>query len=144
MSNTIYRKHRTGFTLVELLVSMVALSIVALTVGSILYYTWIGWKRNQDSVNMQRDASLTMRMVAKEVRRTAINNISGGNSLICGTKSFVPNGKDLNYNGMAIVDGWLIDFTSTVNTNTGSVQVTLKLDTGYDPSAITATFYSRN
>lgn len=133
---------RSGFSLVELMAGMLAASIVALSVGSILYFSWVSWKRNNDSVNMQRDASLAMRVLAKEIRSSKMSDIETGSYLKCSNATFNRVGSDLTYKGMKLVAGWCNGF-NTRQTPT-NITVVLNLVAGGDSSTIEATFYTRN
>ena len=145
-------KSSSGFTIFEVLVAMLATSILILIVGLMLYVGWLGWRRNSESVNMQRDASLAMRIMAREIRRTPIDEITIGNSLICantnGTYSFTMSGDDLNLQKdsdpqWALIRDCVSSF-STSKTNAAGVVVTLNLDTGSDDSNNKMIIYSRN
>lgn len=70
------RKQCKGFTIVELMMAMLAMAILSLAVGSMLVYGWMGWRRNTESVGMQRDAVLAMNVVAREIRNSNISEIS--------------------------------------------------------------------
>ena len=104
------RKSRNGFTLVELMVATLAFSILVLAVGSMLVFGWMGWKRNNDLVNMQRDASLAMMMISKEIRNASYDEIIEGSGIsFTGSGiSFAESGNDIVHSGgMTVVDGWL-------------------------------------
>lgn len=148
---------KSGFGMLELMLAMVATSIMALMVGSMLVYGWQGWKRNLDSVNMQRDVSLAMRVIAKEIRRTPLDNIdtSNASSLTCvndaGTYTFSISGRDLNLqvNGGApwsLVRDTVVasGFTATKNLVNESVTVSLDLSTGPDDSNTRMVIVTRN
>ena len=136
------KQSKRGFTLVELMVSMVVLALLSLTIGSVLIFTWTGWHRASDSVAMQRDASLAMRMIAKEIRASDSDDIEVGNYLKCSNATFSRSGDDLTYKGMNVVDGWLDGFRSTATATNVTVQLSLK--SSHDDAIITATFYTRN
>lgn len=102
---------------------------------------------------MQRDASLAMRVIAREIRQTPINNITGGNTLRCvnsgGTTTFSVSGGDLVHavDGntlMLLVRDWVSYFNTQKNTDGRSVTVMLNLDTGTDTSVIEETIFTRN
>lgn len=66
-------KKSDGFTIVELMVSMIAFSVLALAVGSMLYYGWLGWRRSAESVALQRDAMIAMRVVEHRIRNASLD-----------------------------------------------------------------------
>ena len=59
-----------GFSLIELMLVSVMMAILALTFGSMLYFTYKGWQQNMAAVELQRTAYLTMRTIASEIRHT--------------------------------------------------------------------------
>jgi prepilin-type N-terminal cleavage/methylation domain-containing protein len=65
-----------GFTVIELMVSMIAFSVLAIAVGSMLYYGWLGWRRSTDSVAFQRDAMIAMRVVEHRIRSASLDSLS--------------------------------------------------------------------
>lgn len=145
---------KSGFTLVELMVTAVAFSILALATGSMLVFGWQGWKRMNDSVDMQRDASLAMYVMAREVRKSSIDEITVGNQLGCvdtdGTNvSFTVSGGNLDMAknatfSMRLIRGQAVSLETTKNTANRSVTLTLSSTAGDDPSQIISTIYVRN
>lgn len=78
-----------GFTLVELMLVTVLISIVTLTFGSLIYFTFRGWQQNLAAVELQRTAYLTMREIAKEIRnstpdQTSVTTNSNGYTISLG------------------------------------------------------------
>jgi hypothetical protein len=137
--------------MVELLLGMLAASIMALAVGSILYYAWVSWVQSNAAVEMQRDASLSMRIIAKEVRRTPVSGITDGTSLTCvntgGSFTFLSNGNnlDMQFGGgqsVTLARNVLAYFNATVSNR--AVVVELNLSTGSDTSENRMTIFTRN
>lgn len=146
------KRSREGFTIVELMIGMLAAAIFALAVGSVLFYAWLGWKRNTVSLEMQRDTTLAMRVIAKEIRRTPLQDISPGSSLTCvntnGTVSITVNSGDLQMQvnsdpAFALVRDHVVSFATSTSAN-GAVRVQLVLNTGTDDSTSSMVVYSRN
>ncbi len=136
---------KDGFGLIELLIAILATAMLVIAVGNILVFTWRGWRQSSDAVSMQRDASLALRAIAREIRQTPIGDITTGtDTLSCGTRSFSKSGRVLTYEGIALIDGWVTSFVSSEGTVNGSVDVTLGIGAGADRSTIEATFYTRN
>lgn len=77
-------KSRGGFTIMELLMATLAFSVMMLVVGSMLVYGWRGWKRNTEHVGMQRNATIAMMMISKEIRNTTYADISDGAGISLG------------------------------------------------------------
>ncbi len=104
------KNSKLGFALVELMVAALAFSILALAVGSMLVFGWQGWKRSNDLVGMQRDATLAMMMISKEIRNATFDEISDGSGISFSGSgvSFSESGNRIVHNdGMVVVDGWL-------------------------------------
>jgi len=104
------KKSRLGFTLVELMVAALAFSLLAVAVGSMLVFGWQGWKRSNDLVGMQRDATLAMMMISKEIRNAAYDEITDGSGVSFGGSgiSFSESGNQIiRDDGMVVVNGWL-------------------------------------
>ncbi len=152
------KKYKSGFTLVELMMTAVAFSVLALATGSMLVFGWQGWKRMNDSLNMQRDASLAMHVMAREVRKSSrtnnMANITSGGMLGCvrpdGTSiDFTVSGGNLDMAvdgtfSMRLIRGQVVSLSTTENTANSSVQLTLNLAAGGDTSQILSTIYVRN
>lgn len=136
------RSRCSGFSLVELMVAMVAVAVMALTVGSVLYYAWVGWSRGRDSVKMQRDVSLAMRMLAKEIRASNPADVEVGSSLKCSNATFSMSDDRLIYRGMNLIEEGLNDFSSSATPS--NVTVKLSVNIGYDGATVNATYYMRN
>jgi Tfp pilus assembly protein PilW len=143
--------NKEGFTIVELLMATLATSIMAMAIGSILVFAWMGWARQSESVEMQRDVSMAMRIMAKEIRQAT--SVTTGTSLSC-TKPgsdvvvFSQSGRDLNMQvnadaPMVIVRDVATSFSSEVN-GVRSVRVLLALDTGTDNSNVGMVISRRN
>ena len=148
-------RSKSGFTLVELMVTAVAFAILALATGSMLVFGWQGWSRMNDSLDMQRDASLAMRVMAREVRKSAIADVTVGNNLLgCvdpdnKAVDFAVSGGNLdmeinNTFSMHLIRRRAVSLTTTKDTANRSVQLTLNLATGNDTSQIISTIYVRN
>ena len=138
--------------MVELMLTMTAASIMAITIGSVLYFVWVSWRSNNESVEMQRDATLAMHAIVREIRRTPVDGITTGSSLVCvntnGTYTFVQSGDNLDIQyesgeSFTLVRGIVSSF-NTVSTNHRAVVVSLELNTQSDNSSIKNTIYSRN
>jgi prepilin-type N-terminal cleavage/methylation domain-containing protein len=105
-------RSKKGFTLIEVMVAAVAFSLLVVAVGSMLVFGYRGWRRNNDLVNMQRDASLTLMMIAREIRNGTYDDVTVGSGIsFAGSGiSFTESGDDIIHSGsgMAVVNGWLV------------------------------------
>lgn len=142
-----------GFTIIELLVGMLAVGMLSLIIGSMLIFAWKSWHMNNNSVELQRDTSLAMRVIAREIRRTPIEKITVGSALTCintnGTYTFSQSGGDLNLQvgsdpAWPLVRDYVSSFNTTKTNALGVVSVTLNLSTGSDDSQNRMIIYSRN
>lgn len=102
MRKFIKRDSRSGFTIVELMMCIVISAILALTMGTMLYYIFVAWRNNSDQVEIQRDATFAMDMLSRNIRPASFSQISTPNSrtLNIGSKSFSwdgVSGSSLNY-----------------------------------------------
>ena len=149
------RDARVGFTVMELLMAVIAFAIMSTAVGSILVSTWINWVQNRTSISMQRDAGLATYLMAREIRRTPLSfgayYINDGNPLTCvntnGTYVFSLNGADLEMQvdggpAFTLVNGTCTYFNTSISS--GAVVVEFDLDTGSDSSRNVMTIYPRN
>ena len=59
---------RCGFSLVELLVALTAASILALTMGAMMWAATLSWKRTGQSLELQRDMRASMDVITRMVR----------------------------------------------------------------------------
>ena len=70
------RTPQEGFTVVELMVGLLATTILSLTVGTMLVFGWRSWSHYTEWVGMQRDATIAMRSISREIRKSNIDEIS--------------------------------------------------------------------
>jgi prepilin-type N-terminal cleavage/methylation domain-containing protein len=59
------RRAQAGFTLVEMLVAVVAAAVLVMTMGSMLWYGFLGLNRTKQSVALQRDMRASMVALAQ-------------------------------------------------------------------------------
>jgi len=129
---------RRGFTLVELLVTLLASAILALTAGAMLWYGTLGWRRTRDAVNLQRDMAATLDVMTRSVR--AGTNLAFATGAVFTarfadrpTARVYASGSDLVYrpnvsdagNEMTLVQGTLRQFAVAVASNGATVMVVL-------------------
>lgn len=69
---------KRGFTLVELMVAMMAGTILALTMGMMLWQSTRGYMRCQQAVNLQRDLRATLDTVTRLARAATNMTFSTG------------------------------------------------------------------
>lgn len=71
---------RGGFTLAEMLVAVMAAAVLLLAVGAMLWFGFIGYRRTEDAVNLQRDMRMAMETLTYMTR--AATNISFSTGLV--------------------------------------------------------------
>ena len=59
----------------ELMVGILAASILAITIGAMLYYSYSGLRKMRALAEMERDGSLAMRTMSRVIRGASSNNI---------------------------------------------------------------------
>ena len=140
------KRTKQGFTIVELLVAMVAFSIMILAVGLMLIYGWLGWRKNTHSVNMQRDAVLAMEQIAREVRNSNIAEITDDAGGIYFAPGIVrSNDVNILTTDIAVFPGVNIeDFGVSYITNAVTVSFTLFTDGNADRNDYEITVNTRN
>lgn len=143
------RKSCEAFTIVELLLSMIAFGLMVLVVGSMLVIGWIGWRDNSESVAMQRDAMVAIRIMAKEIRNSSIDEISGdGNGIYFAANS--DHGRDseiafttnqIPANSGVVLQSW---DSPVIGTNNVVISFSLANSRGTDQRSYEMTVYPRN
>ena len=94
-----------GFTLVELMVAIIILSIVVLSVGMILTSSWRFWNNGWQQVGVQRDASYAFSRIEKVVRAGSSAVVLGGGSGLQVTSNSITNTFQLNGNVLQLITG---------------------------------------
>jgi prepilin-type N-terminal cleavage/methylation domain-containing protein len=144
-----------GFTLVEVLVAIVAASILVLTGGAMLYFSYLGWQRDTNAVDMQQDGSAAMLAITRYVRAAQPGGLTAGGGVLTITTSnatvrisksgsqliFDPN-TGVGGNELALVPSRVVSFTPVAMTN--RVGVTLILQDGDITAVFTNTASPRN
>jgi prepilin-type N-terminal cleavage/methylation domain-containing protein len=151
-------KNKQGFTLLELLIAAVAFSIFTLSVGLMLVHGWRSWYAGNEAVNMQRDATLAQTVIRREVRCSAINDISVSEDRIdfaasgvrtgSGEESIYLSGNDLIHSGpdgdFTLVRGMITGFSASIQDKGVNIVLTFQASSGGDSSSQTFTAYARN
>lgn len=141
----------TGFTLIELMVTVIILSIFILFVGMILTSSWKFWNSGWEQVGVQRDASYAFSIIEKIVHSGNGATLIGGGSGLqvtsdAATYSFQLVGDTLRLT----VDGSPEDLVSGVQNNTpfsideDTVTVRLILEEGNSGTDFQTTILLRN
>ncbi len=146
-------EHNAGFTIIELMIALVAASILAITAGITLVYGHSGWRRNNAAMELQRDATLAMYRLSRAVRGASAADVTtplagqSAEQLTIQPTEFRVNGDHLLYDPntgtdgdeVVIVNGRLETFTVT-DLGTG-VLITLELqnETGDEVTITNAT-----
>jgi len=94
------RKHRAGyFTLIETLLFLLAVSILAITAVSMLYYLYRSWDLNRVALDMQRDATAAVVFLEHELRGAEESEVNVDTAVITintdsGNRRFYVDGGD--------------------------------------------------
>lgn len=144
------KAHRTseGFTVIELMVSVVAFSVLATAVGSMLYYGWLGWRRSADSVAFQRDAMIAMRVVEHRIRNASLDAASS--RAVSWSPAQLTFASDENYTSSDLAfDSGVILVPGSFNVQSNdvggiSVEFALKNASATDEASYEMTIYPRN
>lgn len=68
-------KKNSGLTLVELIVTVVAVSVVVLTIILVLMAAFRSWRINNNFVDMRRNAAFATSLISQDIRESAFTNI---------------------------------------------------------------------
>ncbi len=99
------RKCKNGLTLIELMVTIAAASILILTVGLIMIMAFRSWRMNNAFAELRRDSAFAFSMMTKDVRE-ANDVTAAGNTLTLDYPTdlnrpevfYTQNGTQLDYN----------------------------------------------
>jgi prepilin-type N-terminal cleavage/methylation domain-containing protein len=157
---------KSGFTLVEMMVAMLAASVLAITFSAMLIATYRSWENNRDFVKMQNDASLAIALIGREIRKSNIEDITingvkfsedpaaSGDRLDFSASTVRSNAAAIYRNGdrlisspddFIVVENWLNGFEVRYSDGPG-VDVAFQLDGGNQigQTIMRATFAPRN
>ncbi len=136
-------KGKAGFTIIELMFAMIGMAVIAITVGSMLVYGWMGWRRSTESVAMQQNAKVAMRIIEQGIRNGKSSDITWDADGIYFTKA-----DDIDFSTTEFTAGSMVQVDAfNVSTNgAGGVDVTFSLSTvsGNDENTYQMTVYPRN
>ena len=145
-----------AFTLVELMIAMFSAAVLALTAGVLLYYAYVGWSRNLQTVDMQRDATVAMTRLSRLIREAAAVNttLSGSRLTIAhpggATASVYQNGASLVYdpdtaqsgNEQVLVGSHVTGFVPSAYSE--GLRIQLALGNGYETIQMDSILAYRN
>ena len=142
------KTEKQGFTLVELMVSMIAFTLLALIAGTILVFAWNGWRDSMETMGMQRDAMIAMRIMEKEIRNSNIDEVSGDSAGLyfstgtTRTNAFRFSAASIPFNsGVSLEPG---SWNPTIGTNSVTVSFALRTSRAGYRNAYMKTIYPRN
>ncbi|MDF7808437.1 type II secretion system protein [Pontiellaceae bacterium B12219] len=157
---------KSGFTLVEIMVGILAGTVLAITFSAMLIATYRSWENNRDSVKMQNDATLALALIGREIRKSSIEDLAingvkfsedpaaRGERLDFSISTIRSNAVTIFRNGdrlvssagdFVVVEGGLDDFAVSFSEGPG-VDVAFRLDGGnrVGQTTLRATFVPRN
>jgi hypothetical protein len=124
------------------MVGMVAASVLALTVGMMMFYFYRGWASVQSVGEMERDGALAMQTVANAVRGAASSNV------VSVAAQFARQGDRLRYTRVGVsvdlVRQGVETFTNIVSANRVTVVLTLREPTAGVTMSMTNVVTTRN
>ena len=138
------RRNSAGFTLVELIAGMLGMAIIALAVGLMLVYGWMGWRRTAESIQMQRNSMVALRILERRIRNASMADIAGfGTGTTQLTFSDEPDFFSTTFSEGSYVQ---IDAFSATTNSLGGVELTFSLSTTTETADNTysITLYPRN
>jgi type II secretory pathway pseudopilin PulG len=137
---------KNGFTVIELIVGMIAASMLAVIMSVVLFYGYTAWNRNSSFLELQRDATLAMQTLSKSLRQataTGVDLTQPGQIVVSNLNtttltSFYQQGGNLicnpavNNGGVpfSLVRGWVIPSGFTCSNIAQGVTMRLKLKNG--------------
>ncbi len=136
------RKRQKGFTLIELIVSIITGTIVIVAAGSILFYGQKSWDNTCQRVNLQRDASYAMQRMTSAVKAGISAQIEGSGKglkilnkggwvrffLSPATEQFTLKGENGETNFVTILDDNVEDLQFNVTGSTVRIELKLSED----------------
>ncbi len=69
------RRKNSGFTLIELMVTIASSSVLILTAALILFITYREWRIDNAYAQLRRDVSLAVQLIAQDIRESAVTDI---------------------------------------------------------------------
>jgi Tfp pilus assembly protein PilW len=141
------KQTKRGFSVAELMVGMLAFAILALSMGAMLVYAWLGWRDSTESLNLQRDAMVAMLTIEKEIRNSHISEISGDSDSIDFAAGVVRSTNMVfDASSIAVSPGVVLQSWSTPVIGSNYVAVAFVLDTsrGSGNTTYSMTTYPRN
>jgi len=133
---------KAGFTVVELMIGMIASAMFALAAGALLFYFWAGWRNSVESIAMQRDAMVALRVIEHRIRNARPSDVGGLGSY---TITFA-NDADFSSGQITPDTDVVVQSFSVQSNNYGGIAVAVALATarGADLGNYEMTIYPRN
>ena len=141
---------QSGFTLLELLVAMLAAAVLALTAAVMLVYAYRAWQANGDAVLAQQEGTLAVDMLSRSLREAAaVDVVILPGRVNIGPASFYAIGADLVYDPetgaggdeMTVIDGRLTAFAvSTLPAGGAAIEFQFKDEENVTKVAAVAAF----
>ena len=141
----------SGFTATELMATVVAASALALSAGIVMTIGYREWVNDTGIVEMQRDATFAVDMMAKAIREANPSTVTvSAGRLDIATRSFYSDGADLMYDPntgsigdeVVLVPGRLDSFVPVLVANHG-VRIDLSLRDDREQESLSVNFSFR-
>ncbi len=133
-------ENKKSFTIIELIVAIAVSSIIALTAGAMVYFSFSSWQRNVVSVELQRDYTFAMNMFSSVIRPARAGQIKiedSDSTLIVGDRSFYVDSEDtlwydpditVSNDENAIIRNKVTQLSFVKNESSGLVEVSMTLE----------------
>lgn len=149
-----------GFTLIELLMAGLSAAVLVVTMSTMLFYGYVTWGRNTQSVDLHRDATLAMQTLERSLRQATAagvdlsqpDRIVVSNQAASTFQSFYQQANDLVYNPnvngggvpFTLVQGSVMSSGFTHSSITRGVSVQLRLQGGAETLDMNGSVHFRN
>jgi prepilin-type N-terminal cleavage/methylation domain-containing protein len=132
-------KSRKGFTLIELMVAIVASAVVVLATGIVIVIGQTSWNQTWKKVNLQRDASYAMLIMSQSIKAATSAETEDNNTILTLERGEDPNiifyyaTDNLQYQivggqSQTIINGKVENLQFDVAGNTVTIDLSLKED----------------
>ena len=121
------RKQSKGLTLIELMVTIAAASILMLTVGLILIMAFRSLRINNVYADLRRDSAFAFSMMTRDVREANYDTLTDGTTLTLPSATYTKSGNTLTHNGDVLIPKNVQFFDSEKKPSGDGVLLTLVL-----------------
>lgn len=126
-------KTKSGLTMIELMIALVAASILILIVTLILFMAFNSWHFNNAMSSMRRDIAIASEMLTHDIREVSLNDIDiNAGQLTAKNISYIWTGNSLlrqtPIDSAVIIGKNLTGFTAQTNASADGVELYIVLE----------------